>query len=79
MKTKRHDGFYVIEMAIPLESLVPSGGPFPTVWAGNFLRLRHHVGELAWSNSEKTHLPKNFGTLLFVLGEVEAERKGGGR
>lgn len=67
---KRHEGFYVIEVAIPLNDLVPADKPFPKVWAANFLRLRHKVGEMAWSKSWKTHIPKNFGSLIFVLGSI---------
>ena len=71
VKTKHHDGYFAMELAIPLESLVPPKEKFPKLWAANFLRLRHHVGEMAWSKTEKTHTTKSFGTLLFALGVVD--------
>jgi hypothetical protein len=74
VKTKLgRDGWYVIEMAIPLDDLVPREQKFPKLWCANFLRMVHHVGEMAWSRSWKTHLPENFGTLVFELGAMEEE------
>jgi hypothetical protein len=63
--------FYSYEIAIPLESMFAEGKSIPRTWAANFLRFRHKHGELAWSKSSKTHETKNFGTLLFELGEKD--------
>jgi hypothetical protein len=65
------DDYYVIELAIPLASLIPRGQKFPRLWAANFLRLRPQQGELAWNRTPKTHLPEKFGTLVFALGMLE--------
>lgn len=67
--TKHHEGYYVIELAIPLNELVSSEKKFPKIWSGNFFRLRHKVGEMAWSKSWKTHMPKKFGNIIFAIGE----------
>ncbi len=64
-------GLYLIEMAIPLNSLVPAGKKFPKLWGVNFFRFRHHVGEMSWSRSWKTHMPDRFGVLAFTLGLIE--------